>query len=139
MRTTALKKYEEKLKKNQSTSQDEKFIKPDKNQVSGMSDYDKYNKLNDEGYVPEETVVEDGDILIGKVTPIEPSGSGGKSFKDSSHPYKSTLPATVDKVYTGIYDTEGYEIYKMRVRSERKPNIGDKFASRHKLLCQKVY
>jgi DNA-directed RNA polymerase II subunit RPB2 len=95
MRTTALKKYEEKLKKNQSTSQDEKVV--------------------------------DGDMIIGKVTPIEP-GTTGKVYKDSSHAYKGTLPATIDKVLTGIYDSEGYEIYKMRLRSERRPNIGDKFA-----------
>jgi DNA-directed RNA polymerase beta subunit len=130
MRACALKKYEEKLKKNQSTSQDEKFVKPDRNQVTGMSDYEKYNKLNEDGYVPEETQVVDGDMVIGKVTPIEP-GTTGKVFKDSSHPYKGTLPATVDRVLTGIYDSEGYEIYKMRMRSERRPNIGDKFASRH--------
>jgi DNA-directed RNA polymerase beta subunit len=129
MRTTALKKYEEKLKKNQSTSQDEKFVRPDRNQVTGMSDYEKYNKLNEDGYVPEETEVFDGEMVIGKVTPIEP-GTTGKVYKDSSHPYKGTLPATVDKVLTGVYDSEGYEIYKVRMRSERRPNIGDKFASR---------
>ena len=122
-----MKKYEEKLKKNQSTSQDEKFAKPDRNQVTGMSDYDKYDKLNEDGFVPEETEVTDGEMVIGKITPIEP-GTTGKTFKDSSHPYKGTLPATVDKVLTDIYDSEGYEIYKIRMRSERKPNVGDKFA-----------
>ncbi len=128
MRASAMKKYEEKLKKNQSTSQDEKFAKPDRNQVSGMSDYDKYDKLNEDGYVPEETTVTDGEMVIGKITPIEP-GTTGKTYKDSSHPFKGTLPATVDQVLTGIYDNEGYEIYKVRMRSERKPNVGDKFAS----------
>ena len=72
-----IKKYEEKLKKNLSTSQDEKFIKPDRNIVMGMSDQDKYDKLNDDGYVPEETEVYDGEMVIGKVTPIEP-GTGKK-------------------------------------------------------------
>lgn len=129
-RATALKKYDEVLKKNQSTSQDEKFTKPDKNLTSGMKETSAYAKLNDEGYVPEETEVVYGDMLIGKVTPTQPK-SGAKPFKDSSHPYKSIPPAVIDKVYTKIYDADGYERYKMRVRSERRPNIGDKFGSRH--------
>lgn len=124
-RSISLKKYEEEIKKNQSTSQDDKFIKPDRNEVSGMKDAN-YDKLNDKGFVPEETEIIDGDIIIGKVSPVQ-AGTGTKAFKDSSHIYKSNVAGVIDKVYTGIYNQEGYEIYKMRIRSERKPIIGDKF------------
>ena len=33
--------------------------------------------------------------------------------------------------YTGVYNSDGYEMYSVQVRSERTPNIGDKFSSRH--------
>ena len=90
-----------------------------------------YEKLNEEGYVPEETRLENGTIIIGKVSPIQTFGTSNKIFKDSSEFYKASLPGVVDKVYKNIYNHEGYEMRKMRVRSERTPVIGDKFCSRH--------
>ena len=84
------------------------------------------------GYVPKETKIENGDIIIGKVSPIDPgSDNQSKIFKDTSQVYKSNVSATIDKVYTGVYNSDGYEMYSVQVRSERTPNIGDKFASRH--------
>ncbi|CAH6421813.1 DNA-directed RNA polymerase subunit RPB2 [uncultured virus] len=130
MRSTSLKKYMTTIQKNQSTSQDDLFIKPDQSKVTGMR-HGSYDKLNEKGYVPEETKIENGDIIIGKVSPIQPMGNNTKTFKDSSEVYKSQVPGTVDRVWTDIYNNEGYEMRKMRVRSERIPHIGDKFCSRH--------
>jgi DNA-directed RNA polymerase II subunit RPB2 len=45
--------------------------------------------------------------------------------------YKSNVPGVIDKVWTNIYDNDGYEMYKMRIRSLRTPKIGDKMCSRH--------
>ena len=42
-----------------------------------------YNKLNDIGYVPEETEIDNGDMIIGKVSPIQPTGNNNKVYKDS--------------------------------------------------------
>ena len=125
-RSTSVKKSSTTIQKNQSTSQDDIFIKPDRSQVTGMR-YGTYDKLNEKGYAPEETFLENGDILIGKVSPIQPIGNSNKVFKDSSEFYKSHIPGVVDKVYTEIFNNEGYEMRKVRVRSERTPMIGDKF------------
>ena len=125
-RSTSVKKYQTTLQKNQSTSQDDIFIKPDRSQVTGMR-YGSYDKLNEKGYAPEETPLDNGDILIGKVSPIQPVGNSSKVFKDSSEYYKSHVPGVVDRVWTEIYNNEGYEMRKVRVRSERVPMIGDKF------------
>jgi hypothetical protein len=98
-----------------------------------------YDKLNELGYVPEETHVVNGDIIIGKVSPIQPVGNSNKTFKDSSEVYKSGVPGVIDKVWTEIYNHEGYEMRKMRVRSERIPHIGDKmccFAHDHDVLTK---
>lgn len=103
-------------------------MKPDPTKVTGMR-HGSYDKLNDKGYVPEETVIVNGDIIIGKVSPIQPSGNNNKMYKDSSEVYKSHASGVIDKVYTGIYNNEGYEMMKCRVRSMRVPTIGDKFCT----------
>lgn len=129
-RSISLKKYSSKIEKNQSTSQDDVFMKPDITKLTGTR-HAVYDKLNDKGYVPEETIVENGDVIIGKVTPIQPAQNSNKCYKDSSEIYKSQETAIIDKVFTGIHDSEGYEMIKIRTRSERIPKTGDKFCSRH--------
>ncbi len=138
-RSISLKKYISKVGKNQSTSQDDIFMKPDITKLTGTR-HAVYDKLNDKGYVPEETPIENGDVIIGKVTPIQPAPGSNKCFKDSSEIYKSIENAIIDRVFTGIFDSEGYEMIKIRTRSERIPKIGDKFccfSSDHDILTLK--
>jgi len=129
-RADSLKKYHSEIVKNPSTSQDDIFTKPDANKVTGMKQGN-YSKLNDQGYVAEETEIFNNDIIIGKVSPIQPTGNNNKVSKDSSEQFKSNIPGVIDRVHTGIYNSEGYEMYNVRVRMERKPIIGDKFSNRH--------
>lgn len=130
-RSYVLKKYNDEIKKNPSTSQDDKFMKPDPNRVSGMKKVN-YDKLNSKGYVEKETKINNGDVIIGKVSPIQPGvENNAKIYKDSSKIYKSGASGVIDKVYTGIYNNDDYEMYSVQVRSERTPQIGDKYASRH--------
>ena len=123
LRATALKKEDASIEKNPTTSQDDIFMRPDKSKTVGMKDAN-YDKLNEKGYIPEETVLENGDVLIGKVSPIQKDESN-KIYRDESNVYRSTVPSTVDKVYT-VYNGDGYEMYNMRLRSERVIQIGDK-------------
>lgn len=126
-RTMSLKKYVSKIEKNQSTSQDDIFMKPDINKISNMKS-GSYDKLNEHGYVNPETVIYNTDIIMGKVTPIQHLETDpNRQYKDSSEVYKSHAPGTVDKVYIGLTDQDGYETRKMLIRSERIPTIGDKF------------
>lgn len=127
-RSYVYKKYIDEIKKNPSTSQDDKFTKPDPTKVSGIKKAN-YDKLNAKGFIPVEGKVENGDVIIGKISPIDP-GTENQSqvYKDNSQVYKSNVSGYVDKVYTGIYNTDGYEMYAMQIRSERTPNIGDKLA-----------
>lgn len=129
-RVDSLKKYHSEIKKNPSTSQDDIFIKPDRNKVTGMKQGN-YDKLNEKGFAPEETIIKDGDIIIGKVSPIQPTGNNNKVYKDNSEQFKSNVDGVVDRVHTNIYNSDGYEQYNMRVRMERIPVIGDKFTNRH--------
>ena len=129
-RGETLKKYHSEISKNPSTSQDDIFTKPDKNKVTGMKQAD-YSKLNENGFVPEETEIEPHTIIIGKASPIQPTGNNNKVYKDSSTIYKQPVKGVVDRVHTGIYNADGYEMYNVKIRTERIPVIGDKFSTRH--------
>ena len=129
-RADSIKKFHSEIVKNPSTSQDDIFTKPDPNKVTGMKQGN-YTKLNDQGFAPEETEIFNNDIIIGKVSPIQPTGNNNKVYKDNSEQFKSNVDGVIDRVHTGIYNAEGYEMYNVRVRMERVPIIGDKFSNRH--------
>ena len=126
-RVDSLKIYHSEIEKNPSTSQDDIFVKPDRNKVTGMKQGN-YDKLNDKGFIPEETEIDNEDIIIGKVSPIQPTGNNNKVYKDNSEIFKSNIKGVIDRVHTNIFNSDGYEQYNVRVRMERIPIIGDKFA-----------
>jgi len=127
-RATLLKKYFEQVTKHQATGKTECFLRPDRSKIANMKDSN-YDKLTEEGYPKEETRIVDGDVIIGKVTPKPTTEDDEKEYRDNSVVFKSTVPATIDRVFPGT-DNDGYAIIKIRVRSERTPVIGDKFTSR---------
>ncbi len=129
-RADTLKKFHSEILKNPSTSQDDIFTKPDRNKVTGMKQ-GSYDKLNDKGFAPEETIIENEDVIIGKISPIQPTGNNNKVYKDSSEIFKTNVQGVIDRVHTGVYNAEGYEMYNVRVRMERKPISGDKMTTRH--------
>ena len=122
----SLKKEHAEIVKNPSTSQDDVFTKPDSNKVTGMQQGN-YDKLNEKGFIPEETIINNQDIIIGKVSPIQPTGTNNKVYKDNSVQFKSNVEGVIDRVHTGVYNNDGYEMYNVRLRMERIPIIGDKF------------
>ena len=122
-RATAFKKYDAVLKKNSTTTQDDEFLKPDKRITANMKDGN-YEKLNHLGYIPEETVIENGDIIIGKVSPVQ--GDSEKKYIDQSEIFKSNVSGVIDRVYVTL-NSEEHKTYNIKVRSERYPVIGDKF------------
>ena len=129
-RSMSLKKYAASITKNQETSGDDKFMKPPIDKTIGIKN-GQYDKMNEKGFIPEETQITNGDVILGKVTPINDTTNSGKIFRDSSEQYKSHADGVVDRVYIGIKNQDGYETRKMLIRSERFPHIGDKFCSRH--------
>ena len=127
-RSISLKKYEEVSKKSNQTTNEEEFGIKDRSLVKGINEKEKnYDKINDKGYAPEETKLVNGDIIIGKVSPI--SEGDGKLYRDESQAYKSNISGYVDKVWPKIFDGDGYKMIKMRIRSERTPMVGDKFCT----------
>lgn len=127
-RAQALKKYIETITKIPESSQTGIFMKPDRNKVDNLKDAN-YEKLNENGYCNKETIINDGDVIIGMVNPKASINEDDKPYRDNSTIYKSIVPGAIDKVITDL-NSDGYPLIKIRVRSERIPNVGDKFSSR---------
>lgn len=113
--------------------QNETFSKPSRNSVIRMRNLN-YEKLDADGLINSQVRVTGHDVLIGKVIPILDVEKSTKDnpvyvMKDSSTPIRSTENGVVDSVI--ISTKEGYKFTKIRVRSNRIPQMGDKFASRH--------
>lgn len=106
--------------------------KPDKTKTKGMK-YGNYDKVNSNGVIPEDTIIEDRDIVIAKVLPIKENKNDHSKiikYEDQSRIYRTTEESYVDKNYIER-NGDGYNFCKVRIRIVRKPIIGDKFSSRH--------
>jgi len=109
---------------------DEIRCKPDGLKTKGMK-MGNYNKVNSKGVIPENTLVENRDIIIAKVTPIKENRNDPTKvikFEDQSKIYKTNEETYIDKNYIDR-NGEGYNFAKVRLRTVRKPVIGDKFCA----------
>ena len=125
--------HTEKDEDKQKINGDEEIrCKPDKNKTKGMK-MGNYNKVNSKGVIPENTLVENRDVIISKVTPIKENRNDHTKvikYEDQSKIYKTNEETYIDKNYIDR-NGEGYNFAKVRLRTVRKPVIGDKFSSRH--------
>ncbi len=123
------------LEKKSGISQLEEFGKPTRDTTVRMK-HGSYDKLEEDGFIAPGTGVVGEDIIIGKTAPLPPDSEelGQRtrmhSRRDVSTPLKSTESGIVDQVLITT-NAEGQKFVKVRVRSARIPQIGDKFASRH--------
>jgi DNA-directed RNA polymerase II subunit RPB2 len=89
-----------------------------------------YSKLDADGIIKPDTIVDDKTILVGMLSPQ--FGAGGKltGYRDASVEPKRGQVGRVDAVYR--YATQdGLKGVKIRIAEERIPTIGDKMATRH--------
>ena len=127
--STFYRKYDDTVHKNPTTSKKDIFTKPDARNVSKMKRAN-YNKLQENGLPLEETEVTGNDVIIGKISPNLSTEITEKPYYDCSKTIRDNENGIVDKVMSKIYNGDDYEICKIRVRSQRIPNVGDKFSSR---------
>jgi DNA-directed RNA polymerase II subunit RPB2 len=125
--------HTEKDEDKQKVNGDEEIrCKPDPSKTKGMK-MGNYNKVNSKGVIPENTIVENRDIIISKITPIKENRNDHTKvikFEDQSKIYRTAEESYIDKNYIDR-NGEGYNFAKVRIRTVRKPVIGDKFSSRH--------
>ncbi len=108
--------------KNHSSGEEELFMNPKEMcSVKNLS----YEKLEEDGFCPKNTYVENGDVIVGKVMPRKLNGK--TTYQDNSISMKANDDGYVDMNYVGT-NSEGYKFCKIRIRKNRKPEIGDKLA-----------
>ncbi|HRR54904.1 MAG TPA: hypothetical protein P5290_06135, partial [Candidatus Methanomethylicus sp.] len=115
--------------------QEDKFEMPTPN-VRGYRTSESYRFLGDDGIIEPESIVQGGDVLVGKTSPprfleeYREFESTGPIRRETSVSMRAGEDGTVDLVIM-TETSDGNKLVKIRVRNERVPELGDKFASRH--------
>lgn len=103
------------------------------------SRFKKQEFLDLDGIAEVGCVLDPGHTLVNKYSPVDTgevvvdSASAGPSnveYRQNKISYKGAAPATVEKVMITANENDGFLI-KMMMRQVRRPEVGDKFSSRH--------
>ncbi len=115
--------------------QEDKFEIPS-HDVLGARAEEYYKNLDENGIIFPESKVEGSDVLVGKTSPprfLEEENAdklGPLRRRESSITVRPTESGYVDNVFLTVSESNS-RIIKVKVRSDRIPQPGDKFASRH--------
>lgn len=96
----------------------------------------KHAALDDDGLAIVGYKVHSGQTMIKKETPMDTGSTGigndrgPDEFRDASLNYRIPDPAYIDKVMISATDSDR-NIIKVQTRQTRRPELGDKFSSRH--------
>ncbi len=113
----------------------DKFTTPEPG-IRGYRGEQYYRLLEPDGVISLESDVAGGDVLIGRTSPprfleeYKEFEVRGPTMRDTSVDMRPAETGAVDAVF--ITETrDGNKFVKVRVRDQRIPELGDKFASRH--------
>jgi len=113
----------------------DKFTTPEPG-IRGYRGEQYYRLLEPDGIVSLESNAAGGDVLVGRTSPprfleeYKEFEVKGPTMRDTSVDMRPAETGVVDSIF--ITEThEGSKLVKVRVRDERIPELGDKFASRH--------
>ena len=148
-RCMVLKKQQTSVRRYANGAMDRTCGPPDASQFpEGLEDkrYARYRAIDKDGICMVGELMDSGSIMVNKESPADTSTSmggaeyGGQGnsmaalsqmeYKYSGMSYKNSAPSYVDKVLITSNENEQFLI-KVMVRQVRRPEVGDKFASRH--------
>jgi DNA-directed RNA polymerase subunit B len=111
----------------------DEIVIPDKD-VSGYRTEEAYKFLEDDGVAYPEADMNEGDVVIGRLTPpkflSEAKDISIQAKKEASSAIRQEERGTVDAVFITV-DQEGNKIVHVRTRDSRLPEPGDKFSTPH--------
>ncbi|MFH1977938.1 MAG: DNA-directed RNA polymerase subunit B [Candidatus Aenigmatarchaeota archaeon] len=124
----------ETIKKRYWGGQEDEIMIPEPG-IKGYRGEDAYNDLGPDGIINPETPVDSGSVLVGKVSPLR--FLSAEEFISETDNKRETSIA-VRHGEKGIVDTimitetvDANQLLKIKIRDQRIPQVGDKFASRH--------
>jgi DNA-directed RNA polymerase II subunit RPB2 len=120
--------YKDEEHRNVTSGREEKFMKPAKHNTRKFKN-SSYAAIGENGIPIVNATLQENDVVIGKVVNLR-NDANGYAYRDASTTHKNTEPCRVDGVWQDK-NSDGYPFIKVRVVSERIPQIGDKFSSRH--------
>ena len=121
-RSMSFKTFSEETKKG---SDEEVFIfKPEEGKIALTEDIDDYQHLDVDGIAPPGTKIYHDQILVSAFY------VKNDKIKDASMRFKPKEPAVIDQVVVTQSSTKN-KLVKVKMRTVRIPQIGDKFSSRH--------
>lgn len=146
-RCIVLKKHQTSVRRYANGTMDRTCAPPD---PSGFTDgeqdkrYQKYQAIDKDGLCRVGEVLESGSVMVNKESPLDTTtnivgtdvgyGMGppmmNMRYKYSGISYRGAAPMHVDKVLITSNSHEQF-LVKIMLRQVRRPEIGDKFASRH--------
>eukprot|EP00916_Digyalum_oweni_P014317 GHVL01023532.1.p1 GENE.GHVL01023532.1~~GHVL01023532.1.p1 ORF type:complete len:1163 (+),score=185.74 GHVL01023532.1:134-3622(+) len=126
------------MKRHQNGTSDKIFPPPLTDPKSGLSSGGrkggsrKYEALDDDGLARIGEMVRPGQVYVNKHSPVNTVDMSGSKIPMRETPavYRGLIPSFVDRILRTT-DSEGVETYKIMMRQTRRPELGDKFSSRH--------
>ncbi|MGQ9722079.1 MAG: DNA-directed RNA polymerase subunit B [Candidatus Jordarchaeum sp.] len=133
-RSTFFRSYEAEERKYPG-GQEDKFEIPDRS-VRGYRAAEAYRHLSEDGIIEPEVEVQGGEIIIGRTSPprfLEENAGfelPSQTRRETSTSMRHGETGTVDTV--SVTETiDGNCLVKVKIRDQRIPELGDKFATRH--------
>lgn len=96
-----------------------------------------YAKLGEDGIVPVGTIVEQGDIIVGKVVELAQLTDDGKRYVDKSVTYDNDEPGRVSSIITRLDGEDKF--VKLNIEYDMPMFLGDKMSmiSSHEVLTER--
>src|SRR4051812_46821426 len=131
-RCTVLRKFSTSLRKYPNQSADRLAPPPGKQET-----HNKFEILDQDGICHVGEHIEPGQIYVNKQTPKnihgimrDPHHIAEEEYRSSAMSYKAPVTGVIDRVLLTT-NADDHTVIKVQTRSTRRPEIGDKFSSRH--------